>query len=134
MKYMLDTNICVYLINNKPQNVLRKFQKFPVSEFCVSSITHLELQYGILKSRNKEKNQEALDEFLLPITIIPYDSQKTAMSYGEIRIFLESAGKTIGSLDMLIAAHAISLNLTIVTNNIREFSRVPKLKCENWVI
>ena len=133
MKYMLDTNICVYLINNKPKNVLRKFKKYPVSEFCISSSSHSELQYGVSKSKKSDKNLLALDEFLLPLNIIPYDSRKTARSYAKIRVFLESIGKTIGPLDMLIAAHAISLNLLLITNNINEFSRVPELKCENWV-
>ncbi|MGR3319877.1 MAG: type II toxin-antitoxin system tRNA(fMet)-specific endonuclease VapC [Candidatus Anammoxibacter sp.] len=133
MKYMLDTNICVYIINNKPEKVLRKLQKYPISEFCISSISHSELQYGISHSKNSDKNRLALDEFLLPLNIIPYDSRKTAQSYANIRALLESKGKTIDPLDMLIAAHAISLNLIIITNNIFEFSRVPKLKCENWV-
>ena len=133
MKYLLDTNICIYIINEKPDKVLRKFEKYPVYEFGISSITHAELQYGIEKSKNKATNQAALDEFLLPLTILPFHDKKLVTSYGEIRAWQESKGKTIGPLDMLIAAHALSLDLTIISNNIKEFSRIPNLKCENWI-
>jgi len=133
MKYILDTNICIYIINNKPAKVLRKFERYPVYEFGISSITHAELQYGVEKSENKNTNQAALDEFLLPLTILPFQGKRLVSRYGEIRTALESKGQTIGPLDMLIAAHALSLDLTIISNNIKEFSRVPNLKCENWV-
>jgi tRNA(fMet)-specific endonuclease VapC len=133
MKYLLDTNICIYIINEKPKNVLRKFEQYPVHEFGISSITHAELQYGVAKSKHKRKNQGALDEFLLPLTILPFHGKKLVERYGRIRAFLESRGKTIGPLDTLIAAHALGLDLTIITNNITEFSRIPNLKCENWV-
>jgi tRNA(fMet)-specific endonuclease VapC len=133
MKYLLDTNICIYIINEKPKKVLRKFERYPTHEFGISSITHAELQYGVAKSKHKTTNQFALDEFLLPLTILPFYGEKIVARYGEIRAWLESRGKTIGPLDMLIAAHASSLDLTIVSNNIKEFSWVPKLKCENWV-
>lgn len=133
MRYLLDTNICIYVINEKPPKVLRRFEQYPVHEFAISSITHAELQYGVSKSRHKTRNQAALDEFLLPLTILPFGGKTLAERYGEIRVFLESEGKTIGPLDTLIAAHALSLNLIIITNNIAEFSRIPDLKCENWV-
>ena len=133
MKYLLDTNICIYIINEKPEKVLRKFEQYPVYEFGISSITHAELQYGIEKSKNKKTNQDALDEFLLPLTILPFHGKNLVTCYGEIRVSLESKGKTIGPLDMLIAAHALSLDLTIISNNIKEFSRIPKLKCEDWI-
>ena len=132
MKYLLDTNICIYIINEKPEKVLRKFEQYPVYEFGISSITHAELQYGIEKSKNKKTDQDALDEFLLPLTILPFHGKKLVTCYGEIRASLESKGKKIGPLDMLIAAHALSLDLTIISNNIKEFSRIPNLKCENW--
>jgi len=132
MKYLLDTNICIYLINEKPEGVLRKFEKYPVYDFGISSITHAELQYGVEKSRHKKINQDALDEFLLPLTILPFHGKKLVTCYGEIRSLLESKGKTIGPLDMLIAAHALSLDLTIISNNTKEFSRIPNLKSENW--
>jgi tRNA(fMet)-specific endonuclease VapC len=133
MKYLMDTNICIYIINEKPEKVLRKFEQYPVHEFAISSITHAELQYGVAKSKHKKRNQQALDEFLLPLTILPFSGKRLAQNYGEIRLFLESKGKTIGPLDTLIAAHALSLDLTIISNNIKEFSRIPNLKCENWV-
>ena len=133
MKYLLDTNICIYIINEKPKKVLHKFERYPVHEFGISSITHAELQYGVAKSNHKNKNQAALDEFLLPLAILPFQGKGLVESYGKIRSFLESKGKTIGPLDTLIAAHALSLDLTLVSNNIKEFSRIPNLKCENWV-
>ena len=133
MKYILDTNICIYIINKKPAKVLRKFELYPVYEFGISSITHAELQYGVEKSKNKNINQAALDEFLLPLTILPFQGKRLVTCYGEIRVSLESKGQTIGPFDMLIAAHALSLDLTIISNNIKEFSRIPTLKSENWV-
>jgi len=133
MKYLLDTNICIYIINEKPKKVLHKFERYPVHEFGISSITHAELQYGVAKCNHKNKNRAALDEFLLPLTILPFHGKGLVERYGKIRSFLESKGKTIGPLDTLIAAHALSLDLTLVSNNIKEFSRIPNLKCENWV-
>jgi tRNA(fMet)-specific endonuclease VapC len=133
MKYLLDTNICIYIINEKPEKILRKFERYPIHDFGISSITQAELQYGIAKSKNKNTNQFALDEFLLPLTILPFHGAKLVACYGEIRALLESKGKTIGPLDMLIAAHALSLDLMIISNNLKEFSRVPNLKCENWI-
>ena len=133
MKYLLDTNICIYIINEKPGSVLRKFEQYPVYEFGVSAITQAELQYGVSKSKQKNRNQAALDEFLLPLTILPFHGRRLVERYGKIRVFLESNGEKIGPFDTLIAAHALSLDLTIITNNIREFSRIPKLKCENWI-
>ena len=120
MKYLLDTNICIYIINEKPKKVLRKFEQYPVHEFAISSITHAELQFGVQKSKKKDINQNALDEFLLPLTILPFHGKNLVVCYGEIRAFLESKGKTIGPLDTLIAAHALSLDLTIISNNIKE--------------
>jgi len=132
MKYLLDTNICIYIINEKPKKVLKKFEQYPVHEFAISSITHAELQFGVEKSKKKDINQNALDEFLLPLTILPFHGKNLVVCYGEIRVSLESKGKTIGPLDTLIAAHALSLDLTIISNNIKEFSRIRNLKCENW--
>ena len=112
------------------------FKMQPLSllqEFGISSVTQAELQYGVQKSKNKNTNQDALDEFLLPLTILPFHGKRLVTCYGEIRVSLESKGKTIGPLDMLIAAHALSLDLTIISNNIKEFARIPNLKCENWI-
>ncbi|MGB5615308.1 MAG: type II toxin-antitoxin system VapC family toxin [Desulfobacterales bacterium] len=133
MNYLLDTNICIYVINEKPENVLRKSEQYPVHEFGISSVTHAELQYVVEKSKNKSTNQDALDEFLPPLTILTFHGKRLVTCYGEIRVSLESKGKTIGPLDILIAAHALSLDLTIISNNIKEFARIPNLKCENWI-
>jgi len=131
MQYMLDTNICIYIIKKKPPKVLKRFEAFGVSDIVISSITLSELEYGIVKSARPEQNQQALSMFLTPIDILPYDDL-AAIHYGETRAALEKKGKLIGAMDMLIAAHARSLNLTLVTNNLREFKRVPRLKTENW--
>ena len=132
MKYLLDTNICIYVINEKPKHVLKRFEQHPVQQFGISSITHAELQYGVAKSKHKKINQTALDEFLLPLSILPFQGTKLVACYADIGTFLESKGETIGPLDTLIAAHALTFNLTLVSNNTKEFSRIPKLKCENW--
>jgi tRNA(fMet)-specific endonuclease VapC len=132
MKFMLDTNICIYIIRRKPVTVLNRLQKISISDICISTITLAELEYGIEKSSNKFQNRFALTEFLVPIEIIAFDDA-AATKYGEIRAGLEKKVKMIGPYDMLIAAHALSLNLTIITNNISEFKRIPTLKIENWV-
>ncbi len=132
MRFMLDTNICIYVIKKKPLDVFQKFSEHPVGEIGLSSVTVAELSFGVLKSQNPEKNQSALEDFLLPLTILDFD-YNAAMVYGTIRATLEKQGTPIGPLDMLIAAHAKSLDITLVTNNTREFARVPELKFENWV-
>ncbi|MCP4540569.1 MAG: type II toxin-antitoxin system VapC family toxin [Chloroflexi bacterium] len=132
MKYLLDTNICIYLIKRKPPQVLQKFQAHPAGEIGISAITVAELQFGVQKSQYVEQNQRALQQFLLPLVCAPFDV-RAADAYGEIRATLESQGTPIGSLDTLIAAHALSLDATLVTNNLREFSLVPDLQVVNWV-
>ncbi len=132
MKYLLDTDICIYLINEKSLGLLKKFTAYPVGEIGVSSITVSELEHGVEKSKHKAQNREALSLFLMPLEILSYD-EGAAKEYGEIRAYLEDQGTPIGSMDMLIAAHARSQQLTVVTNNDREFSRVPKLKVKNWL-
>lgn len=132
MKYLLDTNTCIYLIKKKPPEVLQKFQAHSVGEVSISAITVAELQFGVQKSRHVAQNQRALQQFLLPLVCMPFDSQ-AAVAYGEIRAVLEAQGTPIGSLDTLIAAHALSLNVTLVTNNTREFSKVPDLEVVDWV-
>ncbi|MEH1816320.1 MAG: type II toxin-antitoxin system VapC family toxin [Nostoc sp.] len=131
MQYLLDTNICIYIIKQKPQKVLNKFQTLSISDVGISSITVAELEYGVAKSEQQEKNCNALLQFLLPLEIVDFN-QVFAMIYGSIRSDLESRGLIIGAMDMLIAAHALSLGITLVTNNIREFSRIPTLLLENW--
>lgn len=118
-------------MNQHPLSVIKKFKKFSLGEIGISSITVSELQYGVTKSQHPKKNQQRLDEFMIPLDILEYD-ELAAKVYGKIRTQLEKKGQVIGPLDMLIAAHALSLNLTIVTNNDREFSRIKKLKVENW--
>jgi tRNA(fMet)-specific endonuclease VapC len=131
MQYILDTNICIYIIKRKPEQVFAKLLTLSVGSVVISSITLAELQYGVEKSINREKNKEALEKFLTPIEIIDFGVSATK-EYGKIRAELEKMGTPIGSLDMLIAAHAKSLDLTLVTNNEKEFDRVNSLKIENW--
>jgi tRNA(fMet)-specific endonuclease VapC len=132
MQYLLDTNICIYLIKQKPSKVLARFQTLALSDIGISSITVAELEYGVFKSQQQEKNRSALLQFLIPLEIIDFD-QAAATVYGEIRSDLERRGLVIGAMDMLIAAHALSLGVTLVSNNVREFSRVGNLSLENWV-
>ena len=131
MKYMLDTNICIYAIKNKPTIVSQKLQDHSELGLCISTITLAELTHGIYKSVNKEKNADSLFQFLLKIEILPFDAE-AAIEYGKICAHLQKQGTPIGTMDMLIAAHALSKSLTIVTNNVREFERVPGLVIENW--
>lgn len=132
MKYLLDTNICIYIIKKKPEYVFKKFAELRIGEVGISSITLAELQFGVMKSSNPEKNKDALDRFLIPLEIFDFGHEET-VAYGKIRSVLEKNGTPIGPLDTLIAAHAISLNLTLVTNNEKEFERVPGIKMDNWV-
>ncbi|WP_413166072.1 type II toxin-antitoxin system tRNA(fMet)-specific endonuclease VapC [Capilliphycus salinus ALCB114379] len=132
MKYLLDTNICIYIIKIKPEQVLKKFASLSLSDVGISSITVAELEYGVYKSQQKEQNQTALNQFLIPLEIVPYD-EKAAKVYAEVRGELERKGMVIGAMDMLIASQAISLEVTLVTNNVNEFSRIPNLVLENWV-
>jgi tRNA(fMet)-specific endonuclease VapC len=130
---MLDTNICIYIIKQKPPAVLEHFREYQVGDIAISSITLAELRYGVAKSHYREKNAKALDEFILPLEILPFDEEATR-TYGEIRAALEKAGTPIGSMDLLIAAHAASLGVALVTNNTREFSRVPDLILADWTV
>jgi tRNA(fMet)-specific endonuclease VapC len=132
MKYLLDTNMCIYIIKKHPENVLKKFTTLDIGDISISSITLAELMYGVYKSLHQHKNKTALEEFISPLEIMPFDDD-AATHYGEIRACLEKKGTPIGSLDMMIAAHAQCLNLILVTNNKKEFSRVPHLKIEDWV-
>jgi len=131
MKYMLDTNICIYIIKKKPDQAIRRLRELRLSDVSISSITLSELEYGVEKSEQRDRNKIALATFIAPIEVIAYDDLAAAQ-YGKIRSFLEKKGMPIGSLDMLIAAHALAQGLILVTNNEREFRRVPGLKIENW--
>lgn len=132
MQYLLDTNICIYLIKQKPPKVLARFQTLALSDIGISSITVAELEHGVFKSQKQEKNRSALMQFLIPLEIIDFD-QAAATIYGEIRSDLENRGLVIGAMDMLIVAHALSLGVTLGSNNVREFARVGNLSLENWV-
>jgi tRNA(fMet)-specific endonuclease VapC len=131
MRYLLDTNICIYLIKQKPPKVLAKFQTLVLSDIGISSITVAELEYGVFKSQQQEANRNALVQFSIPLEIVKFD-QSAAIFYGSIRSDLERRGLVIGAMDMLIAAHALSLGVTLVSNNVREFSRIANLSLENW--
>jgi tRNA(fMet)-specific endonuclease VapC len=132
MKYLLDTNICIYIIKKKPENVIKKFSKLKIGSVAISSITLSELYYGIAKSSKPNENMIALQEFISPLEIIDFNND-SAFVYGEIRSLLEKKGNIIGSMDLLIASIAKSQDLILVTNITKEFSRISNLKIENWV-
>ncbi len=132
MKYMLDTNICVDLIRQKPQKLIRRLTRCEPGEVGASSITIAELAYGANKSNQAEQNLSALEQFLLPIEVADFD-QRASAAYGVVRALLERVGNVIGSMDMLIGAHALSLGVILVTNKVDEFQRIPKLKVEDWM-
>jgi tRNA(fMet)-specific endonuclease VapC len=129
--YMLDTNICIYIIKQRPEQVIERLRHTRISDVGVSTITLSELEYGAAKSSRPEQNKLAILEFLAPLEILPYDDM-AAREYGKTRAYLEKQGTPIGSMDMLIGAHALSLKCILVTNNESEFRRIPALKIENW--
>ena len=131
MKYLLDTNICIYLIKRNPPQVLQRFMAYTVDDIGISAITAAELNFGVQKSLYREQNHRALEQFLIPLTVVEFDYPAAAV-YGETRAALESQGTPIGALDLLIAAQAISRDITLVSNNTREFARIPRLVVENW--
>ncbi len=130
---MLDTNICIYIIKNRPKSVKDRFKEFEIGELCISSITVSELMYGVYKSEYVEKNFIAIENFLMPFDIVNYDYE-SSIEYGKIRSDLERKGQVIGGMDMQIAAHAKALNMVLVTNNSKEFKRVHGLVIDNWVL
>ena len=132
MNYLLDTNICIYLIRQKPTQVLKQFSAIKPGDVFVSAITVAELQYGVAKSQQPVQNADALDQFLLPLIVLEF-GRGSAWHYGRLRAELERSGQVIGSLDMLIAAQALWLDTVLVTNNEKEFARIPGLQAENWV-
>lgn len=132
MRVLLDTNVCIYVIREHPAEVLRRFEEYTVGDIAVSSITVAELYFGARKSRRPAQNERALEQFLLPLEITEFGREAAAV-YGKIRAALERRSAPIGPLDTLIAAHAVSLSLTLVTNNVHEFERVPELALDNWV-
>ena len=130
--YMLDTDICSYILRERPIAVLEKFNQISAAELCISVITHAELLYGVERSSSKKINHEVVEAFTSRLIILDWDSS-AAKEYGVLRAQLEQKGRIIGNLDMMIASHALSIGASIVTNNTRHFSVVPKLKSENWV-
>lgn len=132
MKYMLDTNICIYAIKNKPEKVLNTLKEKMNDVICISAITLAELAHGVEKSAAREKNRAALLRFLSILTVLPFDDLAAA-EYGAVCADLQRKGTPIGTMDMLIAAHAKTEGLILVTNNTREFERVEGLTLENWV-
>jgi tRNA(fMet)-specific endonuclease VapC len=132
MRFMLDTDSCIALIKRKPAKILRRITSLAPGEAGISAVTLAELRFGVAKSADKERNSQALDEFLLPLEIADFD-EAAADSYGMVRAALESAGTPIGPLDTLIGAHAISMGVILVTHNTREFRRLPGLAVEDWL-
>ena len=132
MKLMLDTNICVALIKSKPAQILRQLLPHRVGDVGISWVTLAELEFGVANSQQVEKNRAALDEFILPLEIA-YPNDNTARAYGHLRAYLQKKGTPIGSLDTIIGAHALALGVTLVTNKVREFSRVPGLPVIDWL-
>ena len=128
---LLDTNICIYIINAKPPAVLARFQQYRLGDIGLCSVVAAELAYGVVKS-GSARNRQALEMFLAPLTILPFDAA-AAWAYGDLRADLERHGTPVGSLDTMIAAHALSLQAMLVTNNTREFAKVPGLQLDNWV-
>lgn len=132
MKYLLDTNICIYIIKKKPEMVLKRFLKMKPDSVAISSITVSELYYGIAKSSKPDENTIALEQFILPLTVLDFNKEDSIF-YGKLRAKLERKGKIVGAMDMLIAAQALNRDLILVTNNEREFKKIDDLSIENWI-
>ena len=132
MRYLLDTNICIYLIKKRPSKVLERFRQHSPQDIAISTVTLFELQYGVEKSQYRQRSEDALAKFLLPLNLIDLD-RSSAVDAATIRAQLEKEGMPIGAYDLLIAGLARSLDMTLVTNNTREFERIAGLHLENWV-
>ena len=131
MVLLLDTNICIYLIRERPRSVLERFSQHAVGDIGISVITLGELEYGVSKSSKPAKNKEALDQFVAPLEVVSFD-RAAAAAYGKLRATLEKRGQPIGAMDLLIAAHGLALNVPVVTHDVREFGSVPGLRVETW--
>lgn len=132
MRYLLDTDICIYVINERPARVLRAFLDHEADGLGISSVTAAELFYGVART-GSERNLQALRRFLQPLEVAAFDAAAAEVC-GSLRAWLASQGTPIGPYDVQIAAHAHALGVTLVSNNTREFSRVPGLRCENWAL
>ncbi|MEF2280135.1 type II toxin-antitoxin system VapC family toxin [Deinococcus sp. YIM 134068] len=130
LQFLLDTNICIYIMNRRPPQVAQRFVQHPPDAVGLSSLTLAELSYGVGKSRS-DRNRVVLEGFVQPLEVVPFGPE-AAWCCGEVRSVLEQQGTPIGALDTLIAAHALALDLTLVTHNTREFGRVEGLRVENW--
>lgn len=131
-RYLLDTNICIYLIKKHPPEVLARFQQIQLKQLHISTVTLFELYYGIEKNNSQQRNLAALENVIAPLTIVDFTIE-AAKKAAVIRSALQKQGTPIGVYDIQIAAIALSLNMTLLTNNLREFERVKGLKLENWV-
>jgi tRNA(fMet)-specific endonuclease VapC len=131
LAYMLDTNICIYVMKHYPPDLQEKFNSL-AEQLCISSITLAELHYGAEKSARRVENLTAIEHFVARLDVLPFEA-KAAAHYGQLRAELERAGTPCGVHDMQIGGHARSEGLIIVTNNLREFSRMPGMRVENWV-
>lgn len=132
LTHLLDTNTCIYIINRRPPQVAEKFAQYPPDAIGLSVMTFAELRYSVEKSGSK-RNVEVLEAFIAPLEVVAFEPEVT-LTYARIRSDLEKKGTPIGAMDMLIAAHALSLGLTLVTHNRKEFDRVSGLKIENWFL
>lgn len=132
MRWMLDTNTCIYIMKHHPLQVRTRLRQVPIGEVGMSSIVLAELRFGVQKSRRRQENTAALEDFLAFCMVLDWPQQASDV-YAELRHELEAHGTPIGSNDLLIAAHALYLRCTLVTNNSREFERVPGLVIDNWV-
>ena len=131
--YLLDTNICIYLIKKRPPEVFQRFQQLQLKQLHISTITVFELYYGIEKNNSQKRNLLALENFIAPLTVVDFNLD-AAKKAAQIRSTLQNKGMPIGPYDTQIAAIALSLNMVLLTNNTREFERVDGLKLENWVV
>lgn len=132
VKILLDTNICIYILNNKPPHIKKHFERYAVGEIAISSISAAELFYGVEKSKFKESNALALHAFLAHLQVLDFDTDSAA-AYAKLRADLERRKELIGAMDMLIASVALANDLTLITNDSKDFKRVKNLRIENWV-
>lgn len=131
-RYLLDTNICIYIKNHRPTEVLARFSKLPPGKVAMSAITYGELCFGAEKSSKSKESRQILEHLIALIPVLPLDDA-VSVHYGKVRHHLQSSGKPIGNNDLWIASHALAGKLILVTNNAAEFERVPGLRVENWV-
>jgi tRNA(fMet)-specific endonuclease VapC len=131
LQYMLDTNICIYVIKNYPAELRERFNQH-ADQMCISAMTLSELSFGAAKSSRRAENLHAIEQFVALLEILPFTA-KAAVHFGQLRAELERAGRPVGAYDMLIAAHARAEGLVVVTNNLREFRRIAGLRTENWI-